>query len=225
MSALIWGRLDHRSHPGPSSSGLSYCRCPRPAGCPTRWPASSGCASAWSSPGLEIDDRIKELRAQLERIRDQVDTEAGGDPPAAGGRAAVPARPAAAGDHREGRPRWRRRRAAGAAGDRGHDLRARPDRRRRPAPRGGGQGRPGSRAGARAAGRGRAPLATWCDRCLATVDPAPHYAVPDVERARPGAQHAGRAGGVPATDSTGRPGDGQGAGGVLRRVGPARRAR
>ena len=72
LSTLIWGRLD-AAH----GSAGSRCRCPRPAGCPTPWRPAAGPARP-RGVGAEITDRIRQLRAQLERIRDQVDLEPAG---------------------------------------------------------------------------------------------------------------------------------------------------
>ena len=125
MSALIWGRLDATLDPaaGPAASSACpawRCRCPRPAGSPTRWSPSCGSGSALDPSGAEIAERIRQLRAQLERIRDQVDLEAGRRAPsrqaaaqqaelAAPARARSTTRPAAAATSAGCSGRWRSR--------------------------------------------------------------------------------------------------------------------
>ncbi len=179
IATLIWGRLD--GHPRrrrwPS-------RCPRRAGSPTPWPAS--CAPALAEPGAdEAAARIKDLRAQLERIRDQV-------APRAGRWAATPtvdrlARPdgAARRRHRAGRARRRRRWPPRPARAGRRDLRARPHRRQRPAPRRPRPGRRGPRRCAPTCSARAAALRRLAATCVRTVEPAPRYAVPDVEALGP----------------------------------------
>ena len=204
LSTLDLGpaRLDE-----PARLRSAACRCPRPAGCPTPWPVSSGSGWVWSCPGPRSTTRLRSLRAQLERIREQIDRRTGGRPTPAGRRAAVAAGPPAPRSHRQGRAGRRRRRSARTAGDRGHHLRAGPHRRAapgagRPAPRSREARRLRSRAGApgdRDPGAGRhAAWPRWIRR--------PHYAVPGRRRLGPVPEHPGRAGGLPGPAGSGRPG-------------------
>ena len=81
LSTLIWGRLDatldpavlaeRGDHRAPTSA-RSRSRCPRPAGSPTRWPASCGPRLALDPAADANAARVTDLRAPLERLRDQV---------------------------------------------------------------------------------------------------------------------------------------------------------
>ena len=168
-------------------------RCPRPAGCPTPWLLSSGSGSAWSRPAPEITERIRQLRAQMERIRDQVDLEPAG----------AAQQQAAAEQSRLARRLKEIADKAGRGGDVGgllgpleidaatfeRDLIVGGARRREAAAlvRRARDSAPSSRPG-------RPRCTTWSTSAYAAVDPAPRYAVPDVERARSGAR-------TPATSS------------------------
>ena len=198
---LIWGRLDTDAASGLAVSLPEACR------------LSDALASSLrvrlglEVSGAEITERIRQLRAQMERIRDQVTLEPAGAAQQAGRRAAGPAGPTTQGDRRQGGPRRRRRWAARAAGDRRRHLRAGPDRRRRPPARGGRPGPPGRATGAPSWRPGRPRCASLAAQCVRRVDPAPRYAVPDVAAARPGAQVRRRARDLPAAAGPGVPGD------------------
>ena len=187
--ALIWGRLDAAA----AASGLAVslpeaCRLSDALVGPAAGPARARPVRAPRSPTGSA-----QLRAQMERIRDQVDLEPAGPAQQARGRTPGPAGPPAEGDRRQGRPRRRRRRAARPAGDRGGHLRARPDRRRRARRDAARTGPPGP--GLRADLEAREAALRTAGRAVPsrTVDPAPRYAVPDVDALGPVPNTAGPA--------------------------------
>ena len=143
LATLIHGRLDATLDPavlakGASAAGRrpgrSPCRCRRPAGCPTRWPAS--CASG--SPSTPPPTRTPPgSRTCVPRSTGSA-TRSALEPDSSRARAqrtwddlAV----AHQGRHRATAARRRRRRPARPARERHRPVRARPDRRRRRAPR------------------------------------------------------------------------------------------
>ena len=100
MSTLIWGRLDTGTASGLSVSLPEACRLSDALAIPAPRPARPGSLRA------EITERIRQLRAQMERIREQIDLEPAGTgaadrPPRSsrgwrGGSRSLPTRQAAA---------------------------------------------------------------------------------------------------------------------------------
>ena len=179
ISSLIWGRLDGASDlPGGLAVSLpEACRLSDALVAQLR-------TGSRLVPGADASAaRIKQLRAQLgpaarpggARAGERARARPSGLADLAGRLAEVTdkaQRGADVGGH------------AQPARDRRHDLRARPDRRQRPASR---RPRPADQrpraarrprvAGVRAGAAG--------EQCVRTVDPAPHYAVPDVDALGP----------------------------------------
>ena len=100
LSSLIWGRLDAAY----DTSGLAVSL-PEACRLSDALVSQLRVRLGLDVSALETTDRIADLRAQLERIRDQIGSGAARGPPAAGRRDPVQAGPAAAGRRREGRPR------------------------------------------------------------------------------------------------------------------------
>lgn len=175
LAALIWGRLDSSNLQG---SGLSVSL-PEACRLSDALAAALRVRLGLDLSGAEVTARIKALRAQLERIREQIDTEP------AGFRQQQAA-------ERQSRLARRLREITDKA-DRGGDvggllepLEIEATTFERDLIVGGAQRREASAlvAGARRRladlERREATVHAVVDRCLATVDPAPRYAVPDV---------------------------------------------
>ena len=222
LATLIWGRLDTATASGLSVSLPEACRLS------DALVAQLRVRLGLEISGAETTERIRQLRAQMERIRDQVDLE-----PAGPGQ-----QQAAAEQSRLARRLKEIADKAGRGGDVGgllgpleteaatfeRDLIVNGARRR---------------DAAALVGRARAQradlearesaLQTLVERCVRLVDPAPRYAVPDVDLLGPGAQHRGPAGDLPAPAGPGVAGDDpgperlhHGAGRALRAERPAR---
>jgi hypothetical protein len=192
MSSLIWGRLDATLDPSVlarssatalSGSGLTVSL---PEACRLSDALASqlGVRLALDPSGLEVAERLRQLRAQMERIRDQVNLEPAG-----------PAQQEAAGRQaRFGRRLKEIAEKAGRGGDVGglldpleieastfeRDLIVNGALRRQ------------SGAKVEQARLLRADLETregalamLVDSCVATVDPSPNYAVPDIDALGP----------------------------------------
>ncbi len=175
LSTLIWGRLDSSNL---HASGLSMSL-PEACRLSDALAGQLRVRLGLELSGAEITTRIKELRAQLERIRDQVDTEPAG----------IRQQQAA-----ERQSRFARRlREITEKADRGGDvggllepLEIEATTFERDLIVGGAQRR---EAGAKVAQARRrrsellereSAVRALVHRCLTTVEPAPHYAVPDV---------------------------------------------
>lgn len=185
LSSLIWGRLDATIDPavlarssGGAAAGLAVSL-PEACRLSDALAASLRLQLGLDGAGLDLADRLRDLRAQLERIRDQIGLEpAGPDQQEAAQRQAKLAvrvrdlvdKAGRGGDvggligpleadatrfERDLIVHAARRREAGALVARARDLR--------------------QELLAR-----EAALRTVVERCVATVDPAPKYAVPDV---------------------------------------------
>jgi hypothetical protein len=190
LASLIWGRLDATIDPGV----LARSPAGAPAGLAVSLPEACRLSDALAASlrarlgldgvGLDLAERVRELRAQLERIRDQVALEPAGpeqqraarrqsglasraqeliDKAGRGGDVGGVIGPLEADATRFERDlivHAAQRRAAGALLARARELR--------------------SELQAR-----EAALRSIVDRCVATVDPAPRYAVPDVDALGP----------------------------------------
>jgi hypothetical protein len=195
LSSLIWGRMGSTvaaaavtgdRSPGGSSADHSSLSVSLPEACRLS-DALAGqlrVRLAFDPSGLEVTDRIRQLRAQLERIRDQVGLEPAGPlrqqaavaQAQLGRRLTEVTEKAARGGDVGGllgplendASRYERdlivgaanRRAAGAKVQQARTLRAELETR-------------------------EAALRTLVDSCVTTVHPAPHYAVPDVDALGP----------------------------------------
>ena len=186
MSRLIWGRLDAASRP--PAAWRSRCR--RRAGCPTRWSASCASGWLWTLSGAR-DDRAD--RGSCGPSSSGSATRSGWSRPAPASsrppQTAVQAGPAAAGRDREGRPRGDVGGLLATLEIDAATVRARPDR-RRGAPGGKhGRGRAEPPSCAPICWPARTALRQLATECVATVDPAPRYAIPDVAALGTGAEH------------------------------------
>lgn len=190
MSSLIWGRMDATLDPGlvgrSTVPGNSAVAVSLPEACRL----SDALANqlrvrlGLEASGQETTARIRTLRAQMERIRDQVGLEPAGSAQ----------QEAAAVSARLGRRLKEITDKAGRGGDVGglippleieaatfeRDLIVNGARRREAA----GLVRTARQRRTELEAR-EAELNTLVDRCVATVTPAPHYAVPDIEALGP----------------------------------------
>ena len=174
LATLIWGRLDTATASGLSVSLPEACRLS------DALVAQLRVRLGLEISGAETTERIRQLRAQMERIRDQVDLE-----PAGPGQ-----QDAAAAQSRLARRLKEIADKAGRGGDVGGllgPLETEAATFERDLIVGGAR----RRDAAALVGRARvqradleareAALQVLVDRCIHTVDPAPRYAVPDVE--------------------------------------------
>jgi hypothetical protein len=190
LSTLVWGRLDTQV-PGPGSAA----RASEPAaGLALSLPEACRLSDALVASlrvrlgldlsAVEVTNRLRALRAQLERIRDQVGTEpAGPRQQAAAGTAALLARRLAGLTDKAGRGGDVDGLLAGLETEAAlfeRDLIVDAARRREAASRLSHARRLRSELEAR-----EAALHELVARCVATVEPAPRYAVPDVSALGP----------------------------------------
>ncbi|GAA3621456.1 hypothetical protein [Microlunatus ginsengisoli] len=184
LSALIWGRIDTNfASPGIDPSGLAVST-PEACRLSDALAASLRVRLGLDGGGLDLAERIRALRAQLERIRDQVGLEpAGPDQQLAAQRQAK-----LAGRLQELIDK------AGRGGDVGGligPLEADATRFERDLIVHSAQRREAGAIVARARAMRRdleareAALHAIVERCVAAVDPAPKYAVPDVDALGP----------------------------------------
>jgi hypothetical protein len=191
MASLIWGRLDatldpsllarvSQQAPGPGGSAGLAVSLPEACRLSDALVSQLRVRLALDPSGAEITDRLRQLRAQMERIRDQVDLEPAGErqQAAAGQQSRLarrlkeiadkagrggdvggllsPLEIEAATFERDLIVAAARRREAGAKVEQARTIRADLEAR-------------------------EAALHTLVQQCVAAVDPAPNYAVPDVE--------------------------------------------